>query len=122
MAELKGTINDQFSLDEYDGYLRVATTEYKYNRFSGKERMINHMFVLDEGMEVVGQTEDYAKGERIYAVRFVGKVGYVVTFEQVDPLFVMDLSDPTNPVIKGELEIKAAMTLNEMTDLINAPS
>ena len=105
MAELKGTINDQFSLDEYDGYLRVATTEYKYNRFSGKERMINHMFVLDEGMEVVGQTEDYAKGERIYAVRFVGKVGYVVTFEQVDPLFVMDLSDPTNPVIKGELEI-----------------
>ena len=110
MAKLTGSVNDQFSLDEYDGNLRVATTEYRYNRFSGREKTTNHLFVLNENMEIIGQIDDYAKGERIYAVRFVGKVGYVVTFEQVDPLFVMDLSDPTNPVIKGELKVPGYST------------
>ncbi len=110
MAELEGNINDQFSLDEYEGNLRVATTKSRYNHFSGKYKSINKLFVLNEKMEIIGQTEGYAKGERIYAVRFVGKVGYVVTFEQVDPLFVIDLSDPTNPTIKGELKVPGYST------------
>jgi len=110
MAKLAGSIDSQFSIDEYDGNLRVATTEYRYNIFTGREKTINHLFVLNENMEIIGQTEDYARGERIYAVRFVGKVGYVVTFEQVDPLFVIDLSDPTNPVIKGELKVPGYST------------
>ena len=103
-ATLPGSINDQFSVDEYDGNLRVATTEYDYS-FDDEENISNHLFILNDKLETIGQTEDYAINERIYAVRFVGKIGYVVTFKEVDPLFVMDLSDPTNPKIKGKLKV-----------------
>ena len=109
-GKVNGTINDQFSIDEYEGNLRIATTSYK-SYYSGlwrdeyEERYSTHLTVLDENLEKIGEIEDIVKNERIYAVRFIGNVGYVVTFEQIDPLWVIDLSDPTNPVVKGSLEI-----------------
>ena len=107
-ATLAGDINDQFSLDEYNGYLRVATTEYlEYDGWfdADDDRKINHLFVLNDKMEVVGKTDDFGADEDIHSVRFIGNVGYVVTFREIDPLFVMDLSDPNNPTIKGELKV-----------------
>ena len=98
-ADVKGNLNNQFSMDEYRGNLRIATTS-GYN-----EEATNQLFILDENLREIGKIEDIAVGERIYSVRFIGKIGYVVTFEQVDPLFVIDLSDPRNPEIKGELKI-----------------
>lgn len=100
-AKIDGDLNNQFSMDEYEGNLRVATTAY--NGITSEE--VNRLYILDENLEKIGKIDEYAKGESIYSVRFVGKIGYVVTFEQIDPLFVMDLSDPTNPQIKGELKI-----------------
>ena len=86
-------------MDEYEGNLRIATT-------SGyDEKAVNQLFILDENLQEIGRIDNMAKGERIYSVRFIGKVGYIVTFEQVDPLFVIDLSNPRNPEIKGELKI-----------------
>ena len=100
-TEIKGTINDQFSMDEYDGNLRIATTSNQYDEDKSK----NQLFILNEDLEEIGKIDNMAKGERIYSVRFVGKVGYIVTFKQIDPLFVIDLSDPKAPEIKGELKI-----------------
>lgn len=95
----EGYLNNQFSIDEYDGFLRIATT-------SGyDEDARNTLYIFDGSLKEVSKITDIAKGERIYSVRFMGKVGYIVTFEQIDPLFVVDLSDPYRPEIKGELEI-----------------
>ncbi len=66
---------------------------------------LNNLYVLDSGMNIVGKVEDLAPGERIYATRFAGNRAYVVTFRQVDPLFVIDLSDPANPKVLGSLKI-----------------
>lgn len=98
-GEFEGYLDSQFSIDEYNGFLRVATT-LEYNEDSS-----NTLYIFDENLNEVSKLTDIAKGERIYSVRFMGKVGYIVTFEQVDPLFVVDLSDPYNPEIKGELEM-----------------
>lgn len=98
-TEVKGNLKDQFSMDEYDGKLRIATTK------GYDETSKNQLYILDENLNEIGKIENLAKGEKIYSVRFVGKIGYIVTFEQIDPLFVIDLSDPTNPEVKGELKI-----------------
>lgn len=98
-GEVKGNLNNQFSIDEYEGNLRIATT----NGYD--ENSSNQLYILDENLKEIGKIENLANGERIYSVRFIGDVGYIVTFEQVDPLFVIDLSEPTNPLIKGELKI-----------------
>ncbi len=90
-----GRLLNQFSLDEYDGYLRVATTV-------GNE---NDLYVLDENLDVVGKIQGFGLDERIYSVRFDGDVGFIVTFRQTDPFFVLDLSNPENPEIVGELKI-----------------
>lgn len=95
----EGYLDSQFSIDEYDNYLRIATT------LGYGDEATNTLYIFNENLEEVSKIEDIAKGERIYSVRFMGKVGYVVTFEQVDPLFVIDLSDPYKPEIKGELEM-----------------
>lgn len=98
-GEVKGNLKNQFSMDEYNGNLRIATT-------SGyDEKATNQLFIFDENLKEIGKIENIAVGEKIYSVRFIGKIGYVVTFEQIDPLFVIDLSDPRNPQIKGELKI-----------------
>ena len=99
-GEVPGGVHDQFSMDEYNGYLRIATTGE--NIFGGDT---NNLIVLDEKLQKVGEINGIAVGEQIKSVRFVGKVGYIVTFERIDPLFVVDLSDPKNPKLRGELEI-----------------
>ena len=98
-GSVKGYLNNQFSMDEYEGNLRVATT----SNVTGVSK--NQVYVLDENLEKIGALRNMAIDEEIYSVRFIGKIGYVVTYKQIDPLFVIDLSDPTNPEIKGELKI-----------------
>jgi uncharacterized secreted protein with C-terminal beta-propeller domain len=89
---------NQFSMDEYDGYFRVATT-------TQGETTGNHVYILDMDLNIVGSLENLAPGEMIYAARFMGGRGYLVTFEMIDPLFVIDLSDPYSPEVLGELKI-----------------
>jgi uncharacterized secreted protein with C-terminal beta-propeller domain len=97
-GSVRGTALNQFSFSEHDGNLRVATTD-------GDESYVS--VLADDGkiLNQVGQVGGLGKGERIYAVRFIGPVGYVVTFRQVDPLYVINLSDPTKPRVVGELKI-----------------
>ena len=118
-GEVKGTLNNQFSMDEYEGNLRVATTStvvIKPNTTEeigdgimrttiGEFTTTNNLYVLNENLEEIGKIENLANDERIYSVRFIGNIGYIVTFKQIDPLFVIDLSEPTNPTVKGELKI-----------------
>ncbi len=104
-GEVDGFTLNQFSIDEYNGYLRIATSTGSWG-----EDISNYVYVLDKDLNVVGKIEGIAKGETIKAVRFTGDTGYVVTFEQTDPLFVIDLSDPTKPAIKGELKIPGFST------------
>lgn len=96
-GEVEGTLLNQFSMDEYQNNLRIATT-------SGSSTS-NNIFVLDEDMDVIGELTDLAPGEKIYSVRFMGKRAYMVTFQQIDPLFVIDLSNATEPKVLGELKI-----------------
>jgi uncharacterized secreted protein with C-terminal beta-propeller domain len=97
-GEVPGMVLNQFSMDEYEGYFRVATTTYG-------ETTRNHVYILDMDLSIVGSLEGLAPGETIYSARFVGERGYLVTFEMIDPLFVIDLSDPYNPGVLGELRI-----------------
>jgi inhibitor of cysteine peptidase len=97
-GEVPGMVLNQFSMDEYDGYFRVATTTYQ-------ETTSNHVYILDMGLNIVGSLEDLAPGETIYSARFMGDRGYLVTFKQVDPLFVIDLSDPYHPEELGYLKV-----------------
>ncbi|NJL44270.1 MAG: copper amine oxidase [Nitrosarchaeum sp.] len=99
-----GYLLNQFSLDEHQDHLRIATTTGQVSR-SGKDVSLNHIYILDDSMEITGSVEDLAKGERIYSARFMGDRAYIVTFKKVDPLFVIDLSDPRDPEVLGELKI-----------------
>jgi len=102
-GEVPGHILNQFSMDEYDGYFRIATTVGQVSR-SGTGTT-NNVYVLDANLQVVGKLENLAPGEKIYSARFMGDKGYLVTFKKVDPLFVIDLSNPANPKVLGELKI-----------------
>ena len=97
---VRGTVNDSFSIDEHEGYLRVVTTIY-----GEAGQTTNALFVLDGAMNEVGSIVGLAEGETVQSARFMGDVGYFVTFRQVDPLFTVDLSDPAAPRIVGELKI-----------------
>ncbi len=99
-ASVDGSALNQFSMDEYEGYLRIATTSGNWG-----DSLVNQVYVLDKNLETVGLLKDIAKGETIKSVRFTGNTAYVVTFVQTDPLFVIDLSDATAPKILGELKI-----------------
>ena len=101
-GEVPGYLLNQFSMDEKGGNLRVTTTTYVYARES---TMYNNVFVLDSDMEVIGKLEDIAPEERIYSARFIGDRLYMVTFKNVDPFFVIDLSEPESPKILGQLKI-----------------
>lgn len=127
---VRGIILNQFSMDEYDGYFRIVTTVSGAikDKASSKESeaennaeisdastadtqsiitspTTNALFVLDENLKTVGQIVNLAPDERVYSVRFMGKYGYFVTFRQVDPLFAVDLSNPTSPKILSALKI-----------------
>ncbi len=71
----------------------------------GKYMMYNNVYVLDDDMKIVGKLEEIAPDERIYSTRFIGDRLYMVTFKRIDPLFVIDLSNPKNPEVLGELKI-----------------
>lgn len=103
MGSVPGTLLNQFSLDEYDGHLRVATTVQGWTAQGSYQH--STVSVLNEDMETVGTISNIAPGERIYATRFIGDRLYMVTFKQVDPLFVIDLADPEHPGILGKLKI-----------------
>ena len=93
-----GTILNQFSMDEYNGNLRIATTNWQGNSK-------NSLYILDENLNKISSIENLAPGEKIYSVRFIADKGYIVTFRQIDPLFVIDLSNPTSPRVTGELKV-----------------
>ncbi len=94
-----GYILNQFSMDEYNSYFRVATT------IGWSDLSTNNVYILNMTLGVVGKLEGLAPGERIYSSRFMGNRAYLVTFRQVDPFFVIDLSNPTAPEVLGYLKI-----------------
>ena len=94
---------NQFSMDEYNGYFRIATTAT--TRGSSWASSTNNIYVLDMDLFLVGALEGIAPGEEIYAARFMGDRCYLVTFRQMDPFFVIDLSDPEEPKVLGYLKI-----------------
>ncbi len=104
-----GVVLNQFSLSEHEGALRVASTEQP-PWAPGPEQRESESFVTvlqerDGRLAEVGRVGGLGRGERIYAVRFLGDAGYVVTFREVDPLYTIDLSRPTEPRVRGELKI-----------------
>ncbi|MDP8222115.1 MAG: beta-propeller domain-containing protein [Candidatus Lernaella stagnicola] len=110
-AEVRGWMLNQFSMSEWQGHLRVATS-YGGWRTGTPERNGVFCFSLDDqqGLVPAGSLENLALDEQIYAARMMGPRGYLVTFEQTDPLFTIDLSDPENPTLVGELEIPGFST------------
>jgi len=100
-GEAPGAPLNQFSMDEYRGYFRIATTGNRENNWEP----VNFITVLDSDLKQVGAIENIAPGERIQSARFLGGKGYIVTFRQTDPLFVIDLEDPRAPKILGELKL-----------------
>ncbi|HOQ36511.1 MAG TPA: beta-propeller domain-containing protein [Acetivibrio sp.] len=104
MGDVPGSILNQYSMDENNGYFRIATTTGQVWG-TGDNISKNNVYILGDAMNIVGSVEDMAPGEQIYSVRFMGDRGYVVTFRTVDPLFVIDLMDPSNPKILGSLKI-----------------
>ncbi len=107
-GEVTGRVLNQFSLDEADGYLRVATTKGRtWSNFVEEENKdsYNNLYVLNKDLQIVGQVENLAQGETIRSVRFMQNRAYLVTFKQIDPLFVIGLDNPENPAVLGYLKI-----------------
>ena len=96
---VSGYVLNQFSMDEYNGFFRIATT--KWTNDGSK----NNLYSLNMSLNIVGELEGLAPGERIYSARFMGDRCYLVTFKQIDPFFMIDLSSPTDPKVLGELKI-----------------
>lgn len=116
-GEVDGSLDNQFFIDEHNGYFRFVTTvtqaTEKRHKFENSDNEVvsysqdtfARLTVLDGKLKKVGEIKDLAQGERVYSVRFMGDTAYFVTFRQTDPLFSADLSDPQNPKILGELKI-----------------
>ena len=107
-GEVEGYINNQFSIDESNEYLRIAVTVGNWAVLTNDTT--NTLYVLNEELDEVGRLEGLAQGEKIYSVRYVDNLAYIVTFKEVDPLFVIDLSNPTMPILLGELKIPGYST------------
>jgi uncharacterized secreted protein with C-terminal beta-propeller domain len=103
-GEVPGTLHNQFSMDEYHGNLRVATTSSVYTPRYG-QYSYNNVYVLDQNLATIGELTHIAEQETIYATRFIGDRLYMVTFMRIDPFFVIDLSNPASPKILGKLKI-----------------
>ncbi len=117
-GELKGSLLNQFSIDEYKDHFRFVLTDYttvsesvtksgaSTSSYSIKKLItVNSLVILDGDLKETGKITDLAPDERVYSVRFMGDIAYFVTFRQVDPLFSADVSDPKNPKIIGALKI-----------------
>lgn len=119
-TKVDGTLNDSFSIDEYEGNLRLVTTVNatgsgsafpivafgrlkSTNSLSAKDT--NSLYILDEKLKKTGEIEGLAEDEQVYSARFLGDTGYFVTYRQTDPLFSADLSNPKEPKVIGELKI-----------------
>lgn len=110
-GSVQGSLLSQYSLSEHEGFLRVATTDgAAWNRSEESQSMVTVLEERNGELVQVGFVDGLGKGEQIFAVRFMGDVGYVVTFRQVDPLYTVDLSDPTDPTVLGELKIPGFST------------
>jgi len=110
VGKVPGSTLNQFSFDEWGGDLRVATTTSGRNPFymlggNNTTEQVSDVYVLGKSLEVKGAVEDLGKTERIYSVRFIEDRGYVVTFRQTDPFYVLDLSKGNSPQLTGELKI-----------------
>ncbi|RJR28970.1 hypothetical protein C4564_04045 [Candidatus Microgenomates bacterium] len=102
-GEVPGQVLNQFSIDEWGGNLRIATT-VSASQF-GVGESVNDVYVLNPYLKMTGSVLDLGRGERVYSARFVGDRGYVVTFRQTDPFYVLDLANPNSPQLTGELKI-----------------
>ncbi len=105
-GRVPGWLLNQYSLSEYEGVLRVATTQNP--PWNSNAKSSSAVYTLRRGggaLQRVGAVEGLGKDERIYAVRFVGPIGFVVTFRQTDPLYTINLADPARPAVIGELKI-----------------
>src|SRR5438034_6225860 len=109
-----GHVLNQFSMDEYNGYFRIATSEYGYARIltpqtsttiSTVSQQQTDLYVLDRSLQTVGGLQGLAPGEAFYAARFMGDRAYLVTYQRMDPLFVIGLQDPSRPKVLGQLNI-----------------
>ncbi|WFO75090.1 beta-propeller domain-containing protein [Desulfurococcaceae archaeon MEX13E-LK6-19] len=129
-ATIPGSVRDQFSMDEYNGYFRVATTSstikkikvdeitlhygYKSSGSGASLKLlyphivttttINNIYVLDDNLEIKGSIEGLEPGERIYSTRFIGDLCFLVTYRRIDPLYAIDLSNPEDPKVLGFLK------------------
>ncbi|MGN0532361.1 MAG: beta-propeller domain-containing protein [Eubacterium sp.] len=99
-GSVKGVVNNQFSMDEEDDVFRIATTTKKNN----------YIYTLDENLEQIGVTDPFGKEESIQATYYIGDYAYAITYKETDPLFVINLKDPSNPIIKGEVKISGFST------------
>jgi len=120
-GRVNGTVVNQFALSEHEGVLRVATTTGQWGRWwmADPEPMSSQLVTLVRSVDVgtdeqilveAGRVDGIAPGERIWSARFDGDRAYIVTFEQIDPLWVIDVADPTQPVILGELKVPGVST------------
>ncbi len=103
---------NQYAMDEHNGYFRIAVTRWFQDNATTSDgtvfkvsRQLNSLYVMDMNLNIVGRLERFKMDESIYAARFMGNKCYIVTFKQVDPFFVIDLSNPTAPKVAGELKI-----------------
>lgn len=113
VGEVPGIINDRLQLDEYNGYLRVSTYGWEIESTGTEERMLSYtnIYVLNMNLTIVGSISKIAESEVLYATRYSGDYAYLVTFRRVDPLFVIDLSNPREPKIVGKLKIPGFSTM-----------
>lgn len=105
---IPGRLLNNFAMDEYQNNLRVATTVgSQWGIFGGLggSGTANDVYVLDKNLKTIGSVKDLGETEQIYSVRFIEDKGYMVTFRQTDPFYVLDLANPKNPVMAGELKI-----------------
>jgi uncharacterized secreted protein with C-terminal beta-propeller domain len=104
-GNVTGNVLNQYAMDENNNYFRIATTAYYYNSATGTSTQQNQIYVLDMNLQTVGKLENLGTGENFHAARFISDRCYLVTFQRTDPLFVIDLSQPNNPKLLGELMI-----------------
>ena len=120
-GRVDGTILNQFSISEYEGIVRVATTTGQWGRWwmANPDPMENHVITLSLALDTstgktslleMGRVDGIAYNETIWSARFVEDRAYIVTFENMDPLWTIDLSNPTSPTIMGELKVPGVST------------